>query len=33
MGRLEDARAILVRLGSLDPVRARELEKAIQPKK
>ncbi len=30
MGRLEDARAILVRLRSLDPARARELEESIQ---
>jgi Flp pilus assembly protein TadD len=30
MGRLEDARAILVRLNSLDPARARELEVAMQ---
>jgi tetratricopeptide (TPR) repeat protein len=30
MGCLEDARAILVRLNSLDPARARELEVAMQ---
>lgn len=30
MGRLEDARAIVVRLSSLDPVRARELDESIQ---
>ncbi len=33
MGRLEDARAILVRLNSLDSARARELEEAIQAMK
>jgi Flp pilus assembly protein TadD len=33
MGRLEDARAILVRLSSMDPARARELEEAIQTMK
>ena len=33
LGRLEDARAILVRLSSLDPARARELQEAIQTAK
>ena len=30
LGRLDDARAMLVRLKTLDPVRAKELEEAIQ---
>ncbi len=33
MGRLEDARAVLARLSSLDPSHARELEEAIQARK